>query len=134
MLSRFALPLCFLLALVFGSTVRANDVSQPRASRIVSFENEAQVASLAKDGPTVVFFFASWCANCKAAALEFSSKWDTLRPGIALIVADYDKQTALKAKYGVTYQDTYVLVNADGSKRKLWNAGGIAALNANTID
>ncbi len=131
---RLFATVCLLLAVFFGGNVRADDASQPRASSIIPFESEAQVQALAKDGPTVIFFFATWCPNCKAAALEFSSKWETVRPGIALVVADYDKQTALKSKYGVTYQDTYVLVGTDGSKRKIWNSGGIAALNANTID
>lgn len=134
MLSRLSATMLLLSAMIFGSAVHADDVSQPRTSRIIPFESEAQVQALAKDGPTVVFFFATWCPNCKAAALEFSSKWETVRPGIALVVADYDKQTALKSKYGVTYQDTYVLVGADGGKRKIWNSGGIAALNTNAID
>lgn len=134
MLSRLFATTCFLLSVLLGSSVRADDASQPRTSVIIPYESEAQVQALAKNGPTVLFFFATWCPNCKAAALEFSSKWDQVKPGIALVVADYDKQTALKAKYGVTYQDTYVLVATDGSKRKIWNSGGIAALNANAID
>lgn len=134
MLSRIAVSLFILFVAFFSVTVRADDASPARASKIISFESEAQIQALAKDGPTVVFFFATWCPNCKAAALEFSTKWVEVRPGIALVVADYDKQTALKTKYGVTYQDTYVLVGADGGKRKLWNSGGIAALNANAVD
>ena len=132
MLSRIALAVAFLFAVTSTDAALAADASTPRASRLVSFESEAQVKELAQAGPTVIFFFAKWCPNCKAAALEFSTKWDSVRPGIALVVADYDKETEMKTKYGVTYQDTYVLVGPDLGKRRIWNSGGITALNANT--
>ena len=105
-----------------------------RPAILLQFESDQQVRDLAKNGPAVIFFYAKWCPNCKAAALAFSARWDEVRPGVALIVADYDKQTALKTRYGVTYQDTYVLVGPDGEKRKIWNGGGITALNANTAN
>ena len=50
-----------------------------------------------------------------------------------LVLADYDKETELKALYGVTYQNTYVQVGADGAKLQIWNGGGIEALNKRPI-
>ncbi|MBP7670413.1 MAG: thioredoxin family protein [Ferrovibrio sp.] len=107
--------------------------AEPRAALLLRYESEEQLLQLAKEGPTVLFFFAGWCPYCQEAARDFSTKWEEVKPGIALVVADYDKQTALKAKYGVTYQDTYVQIGADGKRLKIWNGGSIAGLNRNTI-
>lgn len=107
--------------------------AEARAAILTRYESEEQLRQLATEGPTVLFFFATWCPNCQQAARDFSDRWNDVKPGIALVVADYDKQVALKTKYGVTYQDTYVQVAADGRRIKIWNGGGIAALNANTI-
>lgn len=106
--------------------------AESRAAILTRYENDEQLRRLAADGPTVLFFFATWCPNCQQAARDFSDRWSDVKPGIALVVADYDKQVALKTRYGVTYQDTYVQVDADGRRIKIWNGGGIAALNANT--
>lgn len=99
---------------------------------VLSFENEAQVNALAAKGKTVVFFFASWCPNCRATVAELNARWAEVNPDLTLVVADYDKEAALKGKYGVTYQDTFVLLDAKGEAVKSWNAGGVDGLNANT--
>jgi len=106
--------------------------AETRPALLLRYESEEQLRKLAAEGPTVLFFFATWCPNCQEAAREFSDRWNEVRPGIALVVADYDKQTALKAKYGVTYQDTYVQVSAEGRRIKIWNGGSIASLNTHT--
>ncbi|KKB85031.1 hypothetical protein VW29_09280 [Devosia limi DSM 17137] len=99
---------------------------------VLSFESEAQVNALASQGKTVVFFFASWCPNCRATVAELNARWADVNPELTLVIADYDKESALKGKYGVTYQDTFVLLDAAGEPLKSWNAGGVDGLNANT--
>lgn len=49
-----------------------------------------------------------------------------------MVIADYDKETALKGKFGVTYQDTFVLLDGQGNSAKSWNAGGVDGLNTNS--
>ncbi len=104
-----------------------------RPAEVVRYESEGQLQLLALRGPTVVFFFASWCPNCQATIAELNARWSDVRPGLILVIADYDRETALKAHLGVTYQDTFVQVGTDGERIGIWNAGGIDGLNANTV-
>lgn len=103
----------------------------PRAT-VVSFEGEPQLYSLAAEGTTVVFFYAAWCPNCRATIAELNARWAEVNPDLTVVIADYDKETALKGKFGVTYQDTFVLLDSDGNSVKSWNAGGVDGLNANS--
>jgi thiol-disulfide isomerase/thioredoxin len=103
----------------------------PRAT-VVSFEGESQLNALAADGTTVVFFYAAWCPNCRATIAELNARWAEVNPNLTVVIADYDKETELKGKFGVTYQDTFVLLDAEGKSVKSWNAGGVDGLNANS--
>jgi thiol-disulfide isomerase/thioredoxin len=105
---------------------------QQAKAQVIPFENEAQLNALAAKGKTVVFFFASWCPNCRATVTELNARWKEVNPELTLVIADYDKEAALKGKFGVTYQDTFVLLDKDGKSAKSWNSGGVNGLNANT--
>ena len=105
--------------------------SAPRAT-VLSFEGEAQLNALAAQGTTVVFFYAAWCPNCRATIAELNARWAEVNPDLTVVIADYDKETALKSKFGVTYQDTFVLLDGEGNSVKSWNAGGVDGLNANS--
>ena len=98
---------------------------------LVQYSAETDLKALSAKGKTVVFFFATWCPNCVLTLTELSQKWSEVDPAITLVIADYDTETALKAEYGVTYQDTFVLLDAEAKAAKLWNAGGVAGLNEN---
>ena len=67
----------------------------------------------------VLDFTASWCETCQAAAKNFRAS--TAPEGLTLLTVDYDKSTALKQKYGVTYQHTFVQVDKDGNLLKKWS-------------
>lgn len=101
-------------------------------ARVLSFESEAQLEALAAEGPTVVFFYAAWCPDCRATVSELNARWNEVRPGLTLVIADYDKEQALKARYGITYQDTFVLLDASAAGVEVWNGGGVDGLNAHT--
>lgn len=103
----------------------------PRAT-VVSYEGETQLDTLAAQGTTVVFFYAAWCPNCRATIAELNARWAEVNPELTVVIADYDKEAALKGKFGVTYQDTFVLLDAQGNSIKSWNAGGVDGLNANS--
>lgn len=104
-----------------------------RPARVVMFEDLDQVRALAAGGPTVVFFNASWCPSCQATMRELNGRWEEARPGLALVIADYDKETGLKRRLGVTYQDTFVQVDEAAERVGIWNGGGLAGLNANVV-
>jgi thiol-disulfide isomerase/thioredoxin len=130
--------LAALLIAVAGAAARAEDAAAPASAtapppaRVVSFEDEDQLAALAEKGTTVVFFYASWCPDCRATVTELNERWNDVRSGITLVIADYDREQALKQKFGITYQDTFVLLDRDGKAADIWNGGGVDALNTHT--
>lgn len=132
-LFRLLLTSLFLLQPATIAPVIAEDaVAAAPASQVLSYEGDAQLAELAAKGTTVVFFYAAWCPNCRATVTELNARWDEVNPGLTLVIADYDKEQALKARFGVTYQDTFVLLDKDGKGVDIWNSGGVNGLNAHT--
>lgn len=132
-LLRLLLTSLFLLLPATIAPVIAEDaVAAAPASQVLSYEGDAQLAELAAKGTTVVFFYAAWCPNCRATVTELNARWDEVNPGLTLVIADYDKEQALKARFGVTYQDTFVLLDKDGKGVDIWNSGGVNGLNAHT--
>ncbi len=117
---------------VIAPAIAEEAVAAAPASQVLSYEDDAQLAELAAKGTTVVFFYAAWCPNCRATVTELNARWDEVNPGLTLVIADYDKEQALKARFGVTYQDTFVLLDKDGKGVDLWNSGGVNGLNAHT--
>lgn len=78
------------------------------------------------DGRKVVLFFhAPWCPYCKAADQDFKSAISSgnFPSNITLIKVDYDSQTELKKKYGVTTQHTFVQVDSTGNQITKWISG-----------
>lgn len=109
----------------------AAHAEEARQAKLVQYSADTDLPALAKNGKTVVFFFATWCPNCILTLTELSEKWADVDPDVTVVIADYDQETDLKAKYGVTYQDTFVLLDHEANSAKLWNAGGVAGLNEN---
>ena len=118
----------------FAALAQSTEAAQPAeaGATILHFESEAQVETLAAEGATVVFFFAPWCPNCRVTLLDLNARWSEVNPDLTLVIADYDGETELKARYGVTYQDTFVLLDAQGDAVRTWNGGGVGGLNRNT--
>ena len=88
---------------------------------------------LAKEnsGDVVLFFRASWCPTCKAVDADIRSRISLIPDGLTILDVDYDTSSALKQKYGVTYQHTFVQVQADGTLIKKWSGSPtLAALVA----
>ena len=97
------------------------------ASRIVTFTSLAAAQLLAAQGPTVLFFSASWCPTCRAAMRELEAGVERLG-GVVVVVVDYDRAGELKKRYGVTYQHTWVRIDSRGGKLAVWSGGGVEEL------
>ncbi|WP_082092456.1 thioredoxin family protein [Devosia epidermidihirudinis] len=95
----------------------------------VAYESLDQLKAIAAKGPAIVYFHADWCPTCRATMVSLRGRWPEIQPGITLVIADYDAETELKARFGVTYQNTYVQVDRNADKLVVWNGGGIEALN-----
>jgi thiol-disulfide isomerase/thioredoxin len=84
---------------------------------------EASKLSRAETGNVVLFFYAPWCPTCKTVNTDIKNHLKGLPNDLSLLIVDYDSSTELKKKYGVTYQHTFVQVDAQGTLLKKWSGG-----------
>ena len=95
------------------------------------YDQEALDAARARGDKLVLFFYAQWCPFCREADAEFLSSLDKIPPGVTILKTDYDQEKALKQKYGVTYQHTFVQIDAADNLVTKWNGGAVPELTAN---
>ncbi|MFC1626590.1 thioredoxin domain-containing protein [Patescibacteria group bacterium] len=81
------------------------------------------------DKKRILFFHASWCPTCKAAEKDFLNNEKELPQGVIIFKTNYDTEDALKQKYNITYQHTFVQVDMNGNEITKWNGGGTMLLN-----
>jgi len=75
----------------------------------------------AETGDVVLFFHASWCPSCRGLNASIEGNLGSIPEGVTILKTDYDGETELRKKYGVTYQHTLVQVDADGNLIKKWS-------------
>lgn len=95
------------------------------------YSSEAIASEQSAGNKVVLFFHATWCPYCKAADAAFKTNADEIPAGVTVLKTDYDSQTELKTKYGVTTQHTFVQIDNDGQQVAKWVSGDTAALKAN---
>ena len=82
----------------------------------------------------ILFFYANWCPTCRPADADFEAKQNTFPSDVALIRVNYNdtetdqEEKGLAQKYGVTYQHTFVEIDANGKAVQTWNGGQTAEL------
>lgn len=86
--------------------------------------------AMAQKGKTVLFFHASWCPTCRTADADITKNAATIPAGATILKVDYDKEVALKQKYGVTSQHTFVEIDAQGNLVEKWSGGNLAGIIA----
>jgi thioredoxin-like negative regulator of GroEL len=69
----------------------------------------------------VLFFRAGWCPTCRDVDADIKANLSKIPGSLAILDVNYDDSTALKQKYGVTYQHTFVQVDKDGNVIKKWS-------------
>ncbi len=79
--------------------------------------------AMAESGDVVLFFYASWCPSCRGLNSDIEKNVGTIPTGVTILKTDYDKEVALKKKYGVTTQHTLVQVDKNGNLIKKWSGG-----------
>ena len=82
----------------------------------------------AETGDVVLFFHASWCPTCRGLSADIDKNIEAITSEVSILKVDYDTETELKKKYGVTYQHTLVQVDMDGNMIKKWS--GSPTLNS----
>jgi thiol-disulfide isomerase/thioredoxin len=102
-MKRIAARLALILVLAIGMAGAAAAAEAP-------FDAATFRELLASSRPVAVDFSASWCPTCRAQAPLLRSI--TGEPGfkdLTLLVADYDKETALRKTYKVSMQSTLIV-------------------------
>ena len=83
----------------------------------------SEKVAMAEANDVVIFFHASWCPSCRGLNTDIEKNANKIPSGVTILKADYDKETELKKKYGVTTQHTLVQVDKDGNLIKKWSGG-----------
>ena len=91
--------------------------------KVGSYETYApeKVALASATHDVVLFFRASWCPTCRALDADIKANLSKIPESLAILDVNYNNSTALKQKYGVTYQHTFVQVDKDGNLIKKWS-------------
>lgn len=82
----------------------------------------AQKLSLAAKEDVILFFHADWCPICRSIESEILQNPEAIPTGVHILKVDYDSETVLRQKYGVTVQYTFVQVDAEGNLISKWNS------------
>lgn len=91
------------------------------AGQIGSYEAYSpEKIAMAENGDVVLFFRASWCPTCRAVDSDIKANLDDIPSDLTILDVNYDDSSDLKQKYGVTYQHTFVQVDAEGNQIKKW--------------
>ena len=88
---------------------------------------DASKLALAAKGPVVLFFHAGWCPSCKSVDAEVMARLNDIPANFTILKVDYDSSSELKKQYGVTYQHTFVQVDASGKMLKKWSGSASLA-------
>ncbi len=80
-----------------------------------------KVALASATHAVILFFRADWCPTCRAVDSDIKANLSKIPENLAILDVNYDNSTALKQKYGVTYQHTFVQVDKDGKLIKKWS-------------
>jgi hypothetical protein len=102
--------------------VKNDEVMMEKAGSYVAYD-ASKIAEAATTGDAILFFHASWCPTCSALNKDIEANLADIPKGMTIFKTDYDSQTELKKKYGVTYQHTLVQVDKDGNVIKKWSGG-----------
>lgn len=95
-------------------------------------EYSAAAFNATSDKKRVYFFHASWCPTCRTVDKEITSNSEQIPEDVVVFKTDYDTETDLKNRYGVTYQHTFVYVDENGEEVKTWNGGSVEEIVENT--
>ena len=103
---------------------KGNLEEQNKTAKIGSYEAYGpEKIVLAATGDVVLFFHASWCPTCRGLSADIEKNAANIPDGLTILKTDYDRETELKKKYGVTVQHTLVQVDKNGNMIKKWSGG-----------
>lgn len=101
-------------------TMVTGEQSMMKAGSYEAYASE-KVAMASATHDVVLFFKASWCPSCRTVDADIKANLSKIPASLTILDVNYDNSAALKQKYGVTYQHTFVQVDADGNLIKKWS-------------
>lgn len=111
-----------------GDTMMKKDDSAAMMKSAGSYEAySADKVARAASGDVILFFRADWCPTCKAADANIKANLKAIPENTTILDVNYDNSADLKKKYGVTYQHTFVQVDAQGNMIKKWSGSSTLA-------
>lgn len=102
-----------------AAMVKEDGAMMAKAGTYEAYSPE-KIALAAAKGNVVLNFTAAWCPTCRALEANINANLANIPSNLTILKVDYDNSTALKKKYGVTYQHTMVQVDKDGNLIKKW--------------
>ena len=103
-----------------------------RGTRYVAYSKPA--FDLAANKKRVLYFYANWCPICRPIDTEFKENMNKIPQDVVVIRVNYNDSDTdadeknLAKQYEITYQHTFVQIDAQGNKIALWNGGGLSEL------
>lgn len=119
----------------YEQTITQQEQTVPAATRYIVYSKSA--LDQAANKKRVLYFYANWCPICRPIDKEFSANMDKIPDGVVVIRVNYNdsdtdaEEKNLANRYGITYQHTFVQIDAAGNKIALWNGGGLTELLTN---
>jgi thiol-disulfide isomerase/thioredoxin len=101
--------------------MKKDETAMAKSGSYVAYS--ADKLAMAATGDVVLFFHASWCPSCRGLDSDINKNLQSIPENVTILKLDYDKETELKKKYGVTSQHTLVQVDKDGNMIKKWSGG-----------
>jgi thiol:disulfide interchange protein len=92
------------------SSQSASSHSANTSSKYISYSKEIFEKT---EGKKILFFHADWCATCKAWKSMILQNEEELPKETKIFIADFDVETDVKQKYGVTMQSTTLFFEND---------------------
>jgi len=127
-------PVTSTQAIVATEPAKAEEPATPTVGMYVEYSRE--MFEKTSSQRRVLFFYANWCSTCRPADSSFTRGIERLPADLVLLRVNYNdtatdqEEKDLAAKYGITYQHTFVQIDAQGNAINRWNGGEIDQLLA----
>lgn len=118
------------LRLILAAPALALATVGASALEIKPYSAEALQAAQQAGQPVALHFHADWCPICRAQARSFQSFTADKSLTLTLLVADYDKERALKRQLKVRSQSTLIVYRGTRETARLAGDTDEAALRA----
>lgn len=137
---------CVLLggALYLGVSSQKSHIAMPPAQAVSGETSPSQQASGAhislaeytahqakyQDYQLIYFFKTDWCFVCNVVKADMRANPNRLPAKTVFVEVDFEKDTALRQKYNVQHQTTFVQVDKAGAQIAQWQAQNLSEVLA----